>query len=166
MDLIFNLTNQPQENLIAKPLAKIDLVLCATPKYLQINGTPKRPSELNKHQCLSLGETQHDNQWEFQQGSEYYQIKVDGRFLVNHTEMRLDAVMHNLGIGIFPSFVVQEKLKQGLLVEVLSHWEVQGNYHGKVMMQFLRSKHMPNRLRVFIDFMVQQFETINIKKEN
>lgn len=166
LDVIFNLTNQPQENLIAKPLAKINLVLCATPIYLQTNGIPKHPSELDKHQCLSLGETQHDNEWEFQQGSEYYQIKVDGRFVVNHTEMRLDAVMHNLGIGIFPSFVVQEKLKKGLLLEVLSHWEVQGNYHGDIMMQFLRSKHMPNRLRVFIDFMDQQFETIRIKKES
>lgn len=166
LDLIFNLTNQPQENLIAKPLAKIDLVLCVTPEYLQINGIPKHPSELDKHQCLSLGETQHDNEWGFKQGSEYCQISVNGRFVVNHTEMRLNAVMHNLGIGIFPNFVVQEKLKQGLLIEVLSHWEVQGNYHGQVIMQFLRSQHMPNRLRVFIDFMVQQFETIRIKKES
>ena len=166
LDLIFNLTNQPQENLVAKSLAKIDLVLCATPKYLQDNDIPKHPSELHKHQCLSLGETQHDNEWGFKQASEYYRIKVDGRFVVNHTEMRLDAVMHDLGIGVFPSFVVQEKLKQGLLLEVLPHWEVQGNYHGEVMLQFLKSQHMPNRLRVFIDFMVQQFETARIKKES
>lgn len=166
LDLIFNLTNQPQENLVAKSLAKIDLVLCATPKYLQDNDIPKHPSELNKHQCLSLGETQHDNEWGFKQGSEYYQIKVDGHFVVNHTEMRLDAVMHDLGIGVFPSFVVQEKLKQEVLLEVLPHWEVQGNYHGEVMLQFLKSQHMPNRLRVFIDFMVQQFKTTRIKKES
>lgn len=164
LDLIFNLTNQPQENLVAKSLAYIELKLCATPQYLQSNGTPTHPNDLAVHECLSLGETPHDNEWHFQQGAEKVHIKTDGRFIVNHTEMRLDAVKQHLGIGIFPSFSVSNSLENGQLLNVLPTWEVKGNYQGEVVIQYIRTKHMPNRMRVFIDFMVENFKSVNSTK--
>ncbi len=166
LDLIFKLTNSPQENLVAKKLGSVDLLLCTSPKYLEKNRKPIHPIELSVHDCLYLGETHHDNQWHFEKENEFLTMVVDGRFIVNHTEMRLDAVRNHLGIGIFPDFVVRELITQGELIEVLSDWRVQGNYNGEIIMQFLRSNHMPNRLRVFIDFMVQQFETARTKKES
>lgn len=159
LDLIFKLTNSPQENLVAKKLGDVDLLLCASPEYLKQKGIPNHPIELSAHDCLYLGETQHDNQWQFEKGNECLTMTVNGQFIVNHTGMRLDAVKHHLGIGVFPDFVVREDLTHGKLIEVLPDWKLQGNYTGEIIMQFLRSNHMPNRLRVFIDFMVQQFKT-------
>ncbi|WP_375321965.1 LysR substrate-binding domain-containing protein [Aliivibrio logei] len=158
LDLIFKLTNKPQENLVAKKLDDVDLILCATPEYLKQKGIPCHPMELSEHDCLYLGETIHDNEWQFLCGSNVFKVTVEGRFIVNHTEMRLDAVMHNLGIGVFPNFVVEERIKNRELIEVLPDWKLQGNYHGDIIMQFLRSNHMPNRLRVFIDFITQHFK--------
>ena len=166
LDLIFKLTNQPQEHLVAKVIDTVDLILCATPEYITKKGKLTHPKQLANHECLYLGENLHDNEWTLQQGSESFTINVNGRFIVNHTEMRLDAVMHHFGIGVFPNFVVDNKIKKGELIEVLPEWKLQGSYHGDVMIQFIKSKHMPNRLRVFIDFITQQFKIKNttIKK--
>ena len=42
-------------NIIARPIASSDGVLCASPAYLQKNGTPQQPEELARHRYLPTG---------------------------------------------------------------------------------------------------------------
>ncbi|MGV2987219.1 LysR family transcriptional regulator [Vibrio sp. E150_011] len=152
LDIVFELTHTPRENLVAKNLGNIKTVLCASKAYLQKNGIPFEPNQLVQHQCLFLNETPNDNQWLFTREHESIKVQVDGRYSVNHSEMRLNAVKKDLGIGVFPEFVVQEALLMGEVLPVLPDWNVNSRYQGMVVMQFPQSKYMPLRRRVFIDY--------------
>ncbi|KJY76473.1 LysR family transcriptional regulator [Vibrio nigripulchritudo] len=156
IDIAFRLTDKPHENQVLKEIRKTNLVLCASPAYLTEKGTPKHPTQLEKHDCLYLAETPNDHIWDFLKDDEFFTVAVSGRYAVNHSQMRLAGVKSGLGIGIFHDFVVKEALRDGSVVEVLSDWTLKSNYHGAVAMQYAQTKYMPARLRVFIDYIVEK----------
>ncbi|MGF1747968.1 MULTISPECIES: LysR substrate-binding domain-containing protein [Vibrio] len=154
LDIVFELTHSPRENLVAKNLGNIQTVLCASKAYLQLNGVPFEPNQLLQHQCLFLNEAPNDNQWVFTRADDVVKVQVDGRFSVNHSEMRLTAVKQDFGVGVFPEFVVRDALLKGEVLPVLPDWNISSRYQGLVVMQFPQSKYMPARRRAFIDYIV------------
>ncbi|MCL9780824.1 LysR family transcriptional regulator [Vibrio sp. S4M6] len=155
IDIAFKLTDKPDESLVLKEINDTNLVLCASPAYLDQCGTPTHPTELIDHDCLFLGEVSHDNVWDFLKGDEFYTVTVKGRFAVNQSQLRLQGVKEHLGIGIFHDFVVREALQEQTVIQVLPDWTIKSNYHGGIAMQYRQTKYMPARLRVFIDYMHQ-----------
>lgn len=155
IDLAFKLTDTPDENLVLKEIGKTNLVLCASPGYIADRGQPQHPTDLAKHDCLYLAETDSDNIWDFFQGEEYHSITVSGRYAVNHSQMRLAGVKNALGIGIFHDFVIAEALEKGEVVPVLEGWTIKSAYHGAIAMQYPQTKYMPARLRALIDYLVK-----------
>ncbi len=143
----------PSDYLIAKPLLAVRQVLCATPHYLSHHQKPTTPTDLQHHSCLSLGESQGDNQWHFVKDDKQMTITVDGRYVVNHSNMRLQGVLNHLGIGCFPDFVVKDLLDKGELVEVLADWQLQANYHGMAWITYLPNKFQSLRIRTFVNFL-------------
>lgn len=158
VDLIFRLTNNPTEGLVSKIVGKVDLVLCASPEYIKKSGIPKHPSDLVNHECLYLGDTVLDNEWKFVLADSEVTVKVDGRYVVNHTQMRLEGIEKGLGIGILPDFTAKQPLKKGRIIRVLENWTMKGNYQGVISLQFAQSQYLPAKCRVFIDYMVEKLK--------
>ncbi|PMG36757.1 LysR family transcriptional regulator [Vibrio splendidus] len=155
IDIAFRLTDKPDESLVLKELGKTNLVLCASPSYLEAKGIPHHPTELSEHDCLYLAETDKDHIWDFLKDDEFHMVPVSGRYAVNHSQMRLKGVKEGLGVGIFHDFVIQDALVEGSVVQVLEDWTIKSNYHGAIAMQFAQTKYMPARLRVFIDYAME-----------
>ena len=156
VDLVFNIAEQPHEHLVCKTLGRVRSILCASPQYLAEQGTPISPDDLVTHHCLPLGFFDGDNVWSFTQGDKKADITVDGRYINNDADMRLNGVKQGLGIALFPDFVVQEALGNGDVIEVLKDWQLKSDFQGGVYMQFSAMRFMPNKLRVFIDFMTSR----------
>ncbi|EKO3533810.1 LysR family transcriptional regulator [Vibrio fluvialis] len=155
IDVAFKLTDKPDENLVLRELCKTNLVLCASPDYLEERGVPTHPTQLTDHDCLYLAETDKDHLWDFLKDDEFHTVSVSGRYAVNHSQMRLNGVKNGLGIGIFHDFVVQDALAEGKVVQLLKDWTIKSNYHGAIAMQYAQTKYMPARLRVFIDYVMK-----------
>lgn len=156
VDIAFRLTDKPDENLVLKEICKTNLVLCASPNYLRLYGTPLEPADLLQHHCLYLSETETDNLWTFIKNDDIQTIGVSGPYAVNHSQMRLNGVKHDLGIGIFHDFVVNDALEKGHVIQVLTPWTIKSNYHGAIFMQYAQTQYMPARQRAFIDFMSEK----------
>ena len=155
IDVVFRLTDKPSEGLIMKEIGKVSLKLCASPDYIKERGLPTHPKQLAVHDCLYLGETTTDHIWEFIKPDERYLIAVTGRYAVNHSQMRLNGVKDGFGIGIFPDFVIKEALANNEVIPILEDWEIKGNYHGMIAMQYAQNRYMPSRLKVFTEFMTR-----------
>ncbi|WP_261859028.1 LysR family transcriptional regulator [Photobacterium sanguinicancri] len=155
VDVAFKLTDKPDENLVLKEIGKTNLVLCASPLYVEAKGLPCHPTDLADHDCLYLAETERDHIWDFLKDDEFHTVAVSGRYAVNHSQMRLNGVKNALGIGIFHGFVIADALADGSVVPILEDWTIKSNYHGAIAMQYPQTKYMPARLRVFIDYMTE-----------
>ena len=156
VDLSIRITDQPPPGLVGRQLFPIEHLLCATPAYLAEHGAPQQPEDLREHSCIYLGETPADARWKFKQGGKTVTVGVKGRYAANHTGVRLDAVLQHIGIGSLPYFTARQALEQGLVVQVLPAWNFIASYHGGVWLLHTPSRHLPPKLRVFIDYLVER----------
>ncbi|WP_413110425.1 LysR family transcriptional regulator [Thaumasiovibrio sp. DFM-14] len=157
IDVIFKLTDHPTEGLVSKKLGDIRLVLYASKHYFSDKEVPTHPSDLIQHECVFLGENVLDNEWEFSLAGKKVKVSIDGRYRVNHTEMRLDAIKSGIGIGVLPEFAARTIMHDPDYIHVLPDWQLAGNYRGQVVMQFAQTKYMPTKQRVFVDYIVECF---------
>jgi DNA-binding transcriptional LysR family regulator len=158
LDIVFAITDSPQQNLIAKTLGHVDSILCASPDYLREHGEPNYPTQLKQHSCLALSENSNDSNWMLSKQADTISIDVRGAFTINHSEMRRDAAIEGLGIALLPNYVAAEAILNGELQAILCDWTIKGPYQGAIVMQFMPSKHLPLKIRAFIDFMTQAFQ--------
>lgn len=154
-DLVIQITRHPVEGLAARPLMAVEQVLCATPEYLARHGTPRQPHDLCGHSCLSLGETPGDADWRFLRKGEATIVKISGRYVVNHSEARLQGVLQHLGIACLPYFTARNAIEQGLVTVLLSEWEFVSSYQGTAYIQYLPTRYLAPKMRVFIDYLVE-----------
>jgi len=152
-DLLVKVTDQPPEGLAGKPLGPVRQLLCASPAYLAQQGTPQHPQELLRHSCIYLGERAGDNRWHFSDGERQEVVTVRGRYVCNHSEARLEAVLAELGITVLPHFTAAQALADGRLCEVLPQWRYTGSYQGAAWLLWRPNRHLPPKQRALIDYL-------------
>jgi len=156
-DLLIRITDTPPLGLAARPLLDVHHVLCATEHYLAQAGTPQHPDDLARHSCIYLGETPSDNRWQLRHGpsGEKVTVNVKGRFVSNHSEVRLNAVLANLGVGCLPYFTAAQALANQQIVEVLSDWRYETTYHGRAWILYPPNRYLPPKCRALIDYLAE-----------
>ncbi|MBD9483538.1 LysR family transcriptional regulator [Pseudomonas sp. PDM14] len=154
-DLLVRITDQPPLGLAGRPLCSVRQLLCATPAYLQRHGMPQHPQELVRHPCLVLDEVPDDHRWHFSNGDEQCVVAVSGRFASNHSEVRLNGALSDLGIACLPHFTAAAALASGELQQVLPDWRYTGSYQGTAWILYHPTRHLPPKLRVLIDHLAE-----------
>lgn len=122
IDMAVRITSELKTNLIARKLAQVQLVCCASPAYLAEFGTPQHPEDLRRHNCFTYSYSPNINVWKFQRDGKEHHIQVKGRLGTNHGDMSKLATLHGLGIDMLPTFMVCDELRTGKLVPILQDY--------------------------------------------
>jgi DNA-binding transcriptional LysR family regulator len=110
-DLALRIGVLEDSTLIARRIASIERVYCASPAYLAERGTPLNPEDLHGHDCLPYGHGR-SVQWRFNAGQgKPLLVNVTGRMRVNNGELLRDAAVQGMGITYLPTFIVGAALK-------------------------------------------------------
>lgn len=153
-------------NIVARTLSTHDGILCASPSYVQLHGSPQRPEQLGAHQCL-LKRSAHISPQTMQlwhAGRDMREppdaeVEVMPLVTINHPSSLLQMVLDGAGIAAFSAQIVQPFLAHGLLQQVLPGW-ITGRF--AVMAALPSHRHIPERTKVFLDFVAdfhrQHFE--------
>lgn len=158
VDLAFRITDEPPPGMMGRKLIRFEQLICATPAYIQRYGRPCHPHDLKLHSCIRLSEDAVDARWRFSLGAKSVNVDVRGRYAANHTGVRLEAILSDLGIGSLPSFLAQRPLAEGKVEQILPDWAFKTNYFGDVWMLYPPSKHVPARVSAFIHFVAQRLK--------
>lgn len=154
IDLAIRITNQLDPNLIARPLAACESVVCASPGYLTARGTPRRAEDLGMHNCLTytfFGRSL----WQFEHEGEPVAVPVSGNLSANDSLVLLHAAVEGAGITLQPLYSAAPLLASGQLVALLPRYRPQPmGVHGV----YTSRQHMPAALRAMLDFLVEWFE--------
>jgi DNA-binding transcriptional LysR family regulator len=146
-------------NLISVRIGVLPLVLYAAPAYLKRSPPLRSPEELALHSCIRLHANEYGSNWIFEQvdkskSDKVALVKVSGRFVANNMSMLRQLTLLGAGIGIIDKSIAMELVTQGRLVQVLPGWQLQ-----PVEIHLLApSRLMPARLRVFVNFLKDQFQ--------
>ena len=144
-------------SLIARPIGWAEMVTCATPAYLKHHGVPAYPEELkNGHKLVAYLSTRNGRAFPFRfvRDGEKIEIATDYAVGINESNAHLAACVAGLGIIQTFTYAVQTGLEAGTLVEILKKWRPPAYAFHVVYPQ---TRHVTRRLRVFIDWLVEQF---------
>ncbi|MEZ0236962.1 MAG: LysR substrate-binding domain-containing protein [Methylophilaceae bacterium] len=122
IDMAVRITGDLKTNLVARKLAPVRMVCCASPAYLERYGTPRHPDDLRQHNCLTYSYS--PNIWEFAREGREYHVQVKGRIGTNSGDMSRLAAVSGLGIDTLPTFLVCDELRNGKLVPVLEEYPI------------------------------------------
>ena len=151
-DVAIYVTGQPPQHWVARKLAPIRRKLCATPEYFRQRGVPLTPTDLVVHNCLDYTRSGEQGRWRFTGPEGDISVPVNGPLHVDDDEALSQAVLGGLGMGLLPTFIIGKDLQSGKLQAVLSEY-IPVERH--VYAMYLPTRHLPNKVRVFIDFLVK-----------
>ena len=157
-DLAIRARTQPDSGLVARKLMDGELVVVATPGYLKRAGRPKTLEDLAQHECVQfvLPSTGQTIPWIFRRGGVDVDVPTQGGYHCNEDVLAL-ATLARAGAGLVQiyRFTVEDALKAGTLVEVLRPF---GGRSRPFSLIYPSGRHMPLRVRVFIDWLVEALD--------
>jgi DNA-binding transcriptional LysR family regulator len=153
-DVAIRIATDPGQNLVARQLAPIRRVACATPEYFSRRGVPRTPDDLREHNCLHYTHFSAQGQWHFKGPDGDISVPLTGDLRINDDEALSQAVLGGLGIALLPTFIIGPDLQAGRLQAVLSDY-VPLERH--VYAVYLPSIHSPPKVRAFVDFLRGRF---------
>ncbi|VVE45379.1 LysR family transcriptional regulator [Pandoraea iniqua] len=147
---------------IARRLAPTYAVICASPTYLANRANramPKHPSELASFDGVMRrsGMSGRLRAWELRNArGERVNVEARTRMIFDDPEAMAHAVALGYGIALLPMPHAAPLLDSGRLVRLLPGWCEE---YGGLFVYYSNKKQLPLRTRVFVDHVVQAFET-------
>ena len=153
-DLAVRVGSLQDSSLIVRKIADVEGFLCASPEYLEENGRPEHPSELEEHNCLVYSYLPTTGRWEFR-GPDEISVPIEGTVEANNGTILADVAAQGRGLIVAPAFLVADHLREGRLERVMGKWSMQS---GAVWALYPHRRHLSAKVRSFIDFLGDQLD--------
>jgi len=152
-DLTIQLGPLKESGLTYRRLATITRGVYASPEYLAQHGTPRTVEDFSKHACIVTDQQRQDGVWTFRNQTKHRFIEVSGKVTVNNIGVARELAIGSVGLGMLPNIMCQNDVKAGRLVRILTNWE---SPPVEATALILSRKGIPNKTRVFLDFLAEQ----------
>jgi len=150
-DTAIRISRLQDSTLIARRIAPVEMVLCASPAYWQKHGKPNHPSELSKHKGIVYSYLSSPGEWVFKENGKRLSVKIGGNFTTNNDVVIRSAAVQGRGIFYGPSFIVSRALHQGKLEPAL---EAYNDDPLSVYAVYPSNRNLSPKVRAFVDFLV------------
>ena len=167
----------PDSSLVSGRIADNRRLCVATPAYLERHGTPQHPNDLARFDCLTLSsDASQTRGWAFRvprhaagrpqegaragtevattDGHEVIHFKPAGPLDCSDGQVLHDWCLQGWGIAWRSTWEVEREIAAGRLVEVLADFAAPPN---GIYAVFPQRKHLPVRVRLWIDFLKHHF---------
>lgn len=108
VDCVLRIGPLPVTSMIARQLATIRMVICASPNYLSLHGTPKRLEELARHKAVNYfsGRGHRAIPWRVSGREEKHELAVPSAMMVNDAEALVACALEGMGLIQVPELLV------------------------------------------------------------
>lgn len=150
VDAVIRIGTIADTRLVARRIGQQQLAVYGAPGYLARRGRPRRPADLEAHDCVvfQMPTSGRYRQWEFVVRRRPMAVHPAPAHVVNDGEGLVSAACAGLGLVQIPDLIAEDAVKAGRLEEVLAACRPRPM---PISVVFASSRHMPVRLRAFID---------------
>ena len=145
--------HHPGSGLVARRLFPLQLIVCASPAYLDRHGAPSTPAELSRHRC-SVFRNPVNGQiapWYFTVDGAIEERHLPPAFSMNDLELELELVLAGQAIGQLTNLTAASHIRAGRLVPLLLP-NISAQYG--VYIYYGSRSAQPKRVRAFIELAV------------
>ncbi len=171
IDVTFRNGRLEDSSIVARPLATMQMMVCASAAYAARHGLPQTLDDLQRHECIQfrLGSGRL-YEWEFEEDDEeatqgngaprrIRRFAPQGGRVYSDPELVIGAVRDGLGIAQVAGYQAAEHLRAGQLVRCLDRHAPTGRAH---YVCYLNRQYLPARIRVFIDYYVRRIAEMRL----
>src|SRR5579859_890301 len=144
----------PDSSVIARKLAAVRMVTCASPDYLQAAGAPAAPEDLVRHEAILDNNIKDPWVWTFGAQNHRQDVRVHGRLTFGGADACVAAARRGLGITRTPAFAAADDLRAGRLTPLLCAYEPQLIHVHAV---YPHARHLAAKVRAFVDFLAERY---------
>lgn len=145
---------EPKDSaLVARRLARMPQLLCASPDYLVRHGTPQTPDDLARYESVGFFSSGNavDHSLDLIVDGERRAFVPGGWIAVNDAESYVAAALRGGGLIQVPRYHIEQHLRDGRLVEVLPAWL---SPDLPVSALYPQHRQLSPRVRIFVDWLV------------
>jgi DNA-binding transcriptional LysR family regulator len=154
-DVGFRIGAPPEDGLIARKLFPVQLIICASPAYLERHGAPRNLDGLSAHRCSVFRHpaTGQVFPWFLKIDGEVVRRDLPPALSTNDIEIELQAVLDGQVIAQLSSMSAASHIRAGRVVPLLVQHVTD---HMSVTLFYGSRRAQPARVRQFIDFAVER----------
>jgi DNA-binding transcriptional LysR family regulator len=154
LDAVIRVGAIADSRLVARQFDAQQLRVYGARGYLDRRGRPSHPRDLKDHDCLvfRIPTTGREYAWQFVEGRKRIELHPPSRYLVNDGEGLAALAASGLGLVQLPDYMARDAVKARQLEEVLVRYKPPPV---PISIVFPSSRHVPLRLRVLIDALVE-----------
>jgi DNA-binding transcriptional LysR family regulator len=152
-DLAIRMGELSDSSLIARTITVNRHLICASPAYLERQGTPTHPSELAHHAGLIYYNREPNGMWSLPVDGRRQSFRIGTRMRTDSGHLLLEGARAGLGLAILPTFLAAEPMLAGELVAVLQPYSPSG---GQISAVYRKTVRTPPKIHVLIDFLAEE----------
>lgn len=153
-DVAIRIGHLSDSSLVARKLAAVRMVTCASPDYLARVGAPGDLADLSGMEAILDTNMRDPTVWRFLRAGEPHDVRVRGRLRFAGADACVAAARAGFGIVRTPAFAAAEDLRSGRLVPVLCHYEPELIHIHAV---YPHARHLAAKVRGFVDFLAERY---------
>jgi LysR family transcriptional regulator for bpeEF and oprC len=146
----------PDSRLVARRVADLQFVTCASRAYLAAYGTPAHPRDLEHHNCIEYlrpdGRTR--KVWTFDRDGESCAVEIGGNLCINDGQALVEMAAAGNGIAHLIVMTCERHLAAGSLVPLFSGWTSEAP---PIYVLYAKGSSQAPRVRAFVDFVTKLF---------
>ena len=119
IDIAIRIGHLKDSSLMAKKVASLRWIVCGSPAYLEKNGIPETPNDLDTHKLVNLTVHDHRYNWEFKNAEK---IRPKKDLVVNSILASKAAALADWGLIQALSYQVATEIEEGSLIPVLEDY--------------------------------------------
>ena len=154
VDVAIRIASLDDSNLVGVKLADNRRVVVASPAYLKRHGRPRQLADLARHNCLPISSEGSQRGWTFIDDGKPVTLKVGGNMVCNDGAVLHAWALAGKGLAWRSMWEVGGQIASGELVTVLDEFAAPGN---DVHAVFAQRRHLPLRIRAFVDFLRRSY---------
>ena len=169
VDCVIRGGDMADTSLVARRIADLDWVTCASPVYLSARGEPKHPLELMArepnpkdharvpgHAIVGYFSSLSGKAFplDFRKGQEHLIVNGNAAVALNESTAHVSALLAGVGVGQAFKFMVNPHVDAGRLKIVLNDWTRQRH---QLHVVYPSSRHISAKLRLFVEWVAEVF---------
>ncbi len=155
-DIAFRVATLPDSGMTARRIGVARRKIVASPAYLERCGTPKTIEDLARHNCIGFNFRRAAPVWPLKESGRITDRVVKGPLLANNGETVRRMTLAGTGLARMGDYHVRADIAAGRLVEVLA--DIIEPDEEEIHAVFLGGQRMPQRVRLFLDFIVPRLQ--------
>ncbi|TPH22451.1 LysR family transcriptional regulator [Haemophilus haemolyticus] len=149
-DLALRIGHMANSSLVSRKISTNTLHFVASPSYLEANGIPQTPDDLEHHNGLLYKNAMNQVNWVGSRINQTQRFKIKSKVVSNSGLALLEMAKAGLGIVNLLRFIIGQSLEKGELIEILPEYKQQKL---EIHVVYPNRRHLPIKVRAFIEFL-------------